>query len=416
MNLIESIRLALSALRSNKLRSLLTMLGIIIGVGAVIGVLAIGNGFQRFLDSQFNSIGVGVFYVAPFVDSKKADEVLRAQLSYADAEALMQPGAVPAVKTVAVSLSNQATVRSGQKQQSLPIRGVTPTEFTISNNTLGAGRYFDENDNQERARVAVIGQKVAETMLGGVQSALGQRLVINGVPFEVVGVLTTKQGGGPGGDPQRNVYVPYQTARARLFRNEISSRVDVSVISVQANDRSQVDTAIRQVTELLRQRHRLTYQNNDFTIISLDQIQASVGAILAGFSAFLGIIGSISLLVGGIGIMNIMLVSVTERTREIGLRKAVGARRSDILIQFLVEAVVLALLGGAIGVLLGFLLSLLGTVVLVSVFQAQGAQATVTLASVLLATAISMAIGVFFGLFPAMQASRLNPIEALRYE
>jgi putative ABC transport system permease protein len=257
---------------------------------------------------------------------------------------------------------------------------------------------------------------VAETMLGGVQSSLGQRLVINGVPFEVVGVLTTKQGGGPGGDPQRNVYVPYQTARARLFRNEISSRVDVSVISVQANDRSQVDTAIRQVTELLRQRHRLTYQNNDFTIISLDQIQASVGAILAGFSAFLGIIGSISLLVGGIGIMNIMLVSVTERTREIGLRKAVGARRSDILIQFLVEAVVLALLGGAIGVLLGFLLSLLGTVVLVSVFQAQGAQATVTLASVLLATAISMAIGVFFGLFPAMQASRLNPIEALRYE
>ena len=416
MNLLESVRLALSALRSNKLRSLLTMLGIIIGVGAVIGVLAIGNGFQRFLDSQFNSIGVGVFFVAPFVDSKKADEALRAQLSYADAEALMQPGVAPAVKTVSVSFNGDATVSSGQKRQNLSIQGVLPSEFTITSNTLGAGRYFDANDNQSSARVAVIGQWVAETMLGGVQSALGQRLVINGVQFEVVGVLTTKQGGGPGGDPQRIVYVPYQTARARLFRNQVSSRIDVSVVTIQAKDRSQVDAAIRQVTEVLRQRHRLTYQNNDFTIVSLDQIQASVGAILTGFSAFLGIIGSISLLVGGIGIMNIMLVSVTERTREIGLRKAVGARRSDILMQFLVEAVVLALLGGVIGVLLGFLLSLLGTFVLVVVFQAEGAQATVTLGSVLLATAISMAIGVFFGLFPAMQASRLNPIEALRYE
>jgi putative ABC transport system permease protein len=247
-------------------------------------------------------------------------------------------------------------------------------------------------------------------------SAVGQRITINGVGFEVVGVLTTKDAPGPGGDPQRAVTVPYHAARSWLFRNEISSRVDIGVMVVQARDASQVDAAIAQVTALLRQRHRLTYQDNDFTIINVAQIAATVNAIIGGFNAFLSLVASISLLVGGIGIMNIMLVSVSERTREIGLRKAVGARRWDILLQFLIEAIVLCLVGGALGIGVGYGLSFLGTFVLVNLFEAEGAQATVTLGAIVLATVISGTIGIFFGFWPALQAARLNPIDALRYE
>jgi putative ABC transport system permease protein len=219
---------------------------------------------------------------------------------------------------------------------------------------------------------------VAEQLFGTMGSAIGQRITINGVGFEVIGVLTTKEAAGPGGDPQEAVMVPYHAGRSWLFRNQISSRVDVGFMVVQARSADQVDAAIAQVTSLLRQRHRLTYQDNDFTIINVAQIAATVNAIIGGFNAFLSLVAGISLLVGGIGIMNIMLVSVSERTREIGLRKAVGARRWDILLQFLIEAIVLCLVGGAIGIGLGYVLSFAGTFVLVNLFEAEGAQATVT--------------------------------------
>ena len=417
MNILEACRIAIIALRSNKLRSLLTMLGIIIGVASVIGMLAIGAGFRTFLDQQFATFGVGVFYIGPFVDSRKADKALSAQLTSADVEALGQPGAAPAVKAVAYQWDGQLTVSSGNKRAQHSVTAVTPAFFSISKNDLGPGRLFYESENREAARVAVIGEDIANKYFGSAPLAIGQRLNVGGVGFDVIGVLVNKSsGGGPFGDPRLTVYIPYEAGKQRLFRNDMSARIDIQTATVQAVDATRTDEAIAQVTKLLRERHRLTYQDNDFTVIDLGQIAATVTGIITGFNAFLVTIGGISLLVGGIGISNIMLVSVAERTREIGLRKAVGAKRWDILQQFLIEAIVLCLIGGVLGILLGFGFALLGTFVLVNVFQAEGAVAQVTPTAVLLATGISALIGIAFGFFPALQASRLRPIEALRYE
>src|SRR5262249_11163948 len=216
----------------------------------------------------------------------------------------------------------------------------------------------------------------------------------DGTSFEVVGVLFTKPNLAGQGDPGQTVYVPYQTARNRLFRNQLSSQVDVSQITVKLRDLSRVDETLRQVTAVLRERHRLSYQSNDFVVESSEQVMAQFNQILIGFNVFLGVIGGISLLVGGIGIMNIMLVSVTQRTREIGLRKAVGARPRDILFQFLVEAIVLCLLGGALGIGLGYLLSFAGTYLLEGVFQMQGSRATVSSGSLVLATGVAAFVGI----------------------
>jgi putative ABC transport system permease protein len=421
MNIFEAFRVALTALRSNKLRAVLTMLGIIIGVGSVVGMLAIGNGFAQFLDQQFATLGSGSFYIYPGAFTRKINDTPPSRLTAADAEAILQPGAVPAVEAVAVVYSSNLSgadilVSAGQVRGTYSVSGVTPSYFTIGDNELGAGRYYTEEEERNGARVTLIGKQIAEKLFGGMSSAVGQRITLNGVTFEVIGVLSNDTNFGPNPNPSEWVFVPYRTARNRLFRNRLDAQVDVTQITVKAHSADQVDEAIEQVTALLRQRHRLTYQNNGFTIINPDQIAAVFNTVIGGFSAFLGMVGGISLLVGGIGIMNIMLVSVTERTREIGLRKAVGARRWDIMLQFLTEAVVLCLFGGALGIGLGYLLSLLGTFVLEGVFEAEGARATVTMGSIILATAVSTMIGVCFGFFPALQASRLNPIEALRYE
>lgn len=417
MSIIESIRIAFRALFTNKLRAALTMLGIVIGVGAVIGMLAMGNGFQNFLNGQFAQLGAGNFYVAPFIDSNRLDAINAARLTASDATALLAPGRAPAVENVAFEWSGNAQAVGASQRGSYEVRAISSSWFEVTPQDLAAGRLFDAQEDRERARVAVIGRTVAEQLYGGMGAAVGQRITLNGVGFSVIGVLATEEGSfSIGADPAEAVFVPYQTGLARLFRNQVSDQINVSIMTVKARSVPEIDAAISQVTNVLRAEHRLTYQDNDFSIINPEQIANQFNVVIGGFNAFLGLVAGISLLVGGIGIMNIMLVSVTERTREIGLRKAVGARQRDIMLQFLIEALVLCLVGGGLGIMLGYLLSFLGTFILINLFATEGAAATVSMANVLLATSISAAIGITFGFFPALQAARLNPIDALRTE
>ena len=409
MNILESFRIAFSSLMLNKVRALLTMVGIIIGVAAVVGILAIGNGLSQYFEKQFAQLGVGVFYITPTLDSAGADAGLAAQLSAADAAAIAAPGAAPAVNAVVIEYNGDGTVSAGGDRYVYPVKGITPNHFTISDNTLGAGRYYTDEEERRGDRVAVIGAEVAQALFGGNEAALGRRVTVNGVAFDVVGVLTTQNSQAIFNRPTETVYTPYNAVRQRLFRNQVDRRVDVEQLTIQAVDKDQIDVAIEQVTTLLRERHRLVGENNDFSVNNPEQQAQQAQASLIGLNAFLTVIAGISLLVGGIGIMNIMLVSVTERTREIGLRLAIGALEREVLLQFLIEAVALAALGGLIGIVLatGASIGLASLMQVPYLFNP-----TVNVVSFV----FSAGIGVLFGYFPARRAARMDPIEALRHE
>lgn len=416
MNLLEQIRLALRALSVNKLRSALTMLGIVIGVGAVITLLSVGQGVQNLIASQLQSIGTNLlFVVSGNLDDMSARPRGATGLTLADAEAIADPFNAPDVVAVAPELLNSAEVSYGKTSLRISVSGVTPEYSTVRNFPLAEGNFIDQTDVSTRARVAVLGSRIAERLFDEVGVyPIGATIKLNNIPFKVIGVLQSKGGtGGPGGNQDEVLMVPLSTAHQRLFPRSYNRRGEalVSVIYTQVVSEERMSAAADEIIALMRQRHNILFQDqDDFTVINQRDLLAIFGQITGVLTIFLGAIAGISLLVGGIGIMNIMLVSVTERTREIGLRKAVGAKRRNILMQFLIESVILALIGGVLGILLGAA-GALG----ISRLQSD-LTAVVTPQSVALATGFSAAVGLFFGIYPATRASRLNPIDALRYE
>jgi putative ABC transport system permease protein len=401
----RTARLALRALRRNKLRSSLTGLGIIIGVAAVVAMVAVGNGARAQIESKVSALGQNLLTV--FAGSSRSGGVngglgTGSNLTLADAEAMGKE--VPDVIAVSPEVRSAGQAIANGRNWSTQVSGESAQYLSIRSWSLAAGTIFTERDVRTAAKVAVIGSKTA-TQLFGSENPIGHVVRVKSIPFVIIGLLTSK-GAGMGGNNQDDILiVPYTTAMKRLTGDKYLKSVNLQISSAK-----RMATAQEQITNLLRQRHNLPVgRENDFSILNQKEIADTVGSISTIITLLLGSVAGISLLVGGIGIMNIMLVSVTERTREIGIRIAVGAQPQDILLQFLIEAITLSLLGGGIGVLCG-----VGAAQLTSVVA--GFNAIVSTGSVLLAFGVSAAIGIFFGFYPARRAAAMNPIEALRYE
>jgi len=422
-DLLENVRVALDGLLANKMRSTLTMLGVIIGVGAVIALMSIGEGAQASITEQINSIGSNLIFVGAGARGMGPVQEAggSASLTYEDALAIADPRNVPDAVAVAPEFGQNTQVIFGDENINVSVTGVTPEyPLAYSGIEVANGRFIEDKDVDGRGNVAVLGYQSAIDLFGGFDP-VGQKIKVampstgnggNGgkVSLTVVGVLAEQAGSGMS-DPNDEVFIPISTAQTKIFNGrDARGEIIVSSVSVVAASEEQADAVVDAITALLRGRHDIApNEDDDFFVMEQADMLEMVGQITGIMTAFLGAIAGISLLVGGIGIMNIMLVSVTERTREIGLRKAVGARKGDILIQFLLEAVALSVLGGLLGILLGMglgkLVDLTGLM-----------SSVVTLDSVLLAVGFSAAVGLFFGIYPANQAARLNPIEALRYE
>ncbi len=415
MNIVESVRIALRSLAANKLRAALTMLGIIIGVGAVITLMSIGRGAQAQIIASLQANGTNLLFVTPGATQQggvRAEAGTAQTLTLEDANALKDSAEAPSVAEVAPEFGSFAQLSyQGQNARSR-VTGVTPAYAAVRNTTVANGDWISESNVTARATVCVLGPTTASNLFGDLDP-VGQQLKINGVPFRVIGVTEPKGGTGFGSQDDV-VFMPITTVSARLFGGgRFRGQTQVSTISVQVVEASQIQPAISQISDILRQRHHITFGDDDFRVTSLDDILKTLTQITDTLTLFLGGIAAISLVVGGIGIMNIMLVSVTERTREIGIRKAIGAKKRDILVQFLTEAVVLSVTGGTIGIAIGWSLSRL----ISGVNLGSGTiNAVVDLDAVLLATLFSTAIGLFFGIYPAYRAGSLNPIDALRYE
>ncbi len=403
------LRVAVSSLAAHTMRSILTMLGIVIGVAAVIALVAVGKGAQAQVVSQFQSLGsnlVTVTAMPSFGFSQSGLQQSSRTLTMNDVNAIQS--LATSVSLVAPLYSTNATVTYGGSTTSTTINGVTAAYATVRNTTVSRGRFLTQEDNDNMAMVVILGTSVVEDLFGSSDvNAVGETVRINRQNYEVIGVLKSKGQSGPQNQDDV-ILMPLRTAQLKLGGAGTNS---VRSINLQVRTADEMDLAQAQVTAILRTLHGLaTGADNDFLVQNQADILSSVEETSGTFTTLLGSIAAISLLVGGIGIMNIMLVSVTERTREVGLRKAVGAKRGDILVQFLTEAIVISVLGGVIGVVLG----VVGAQVITPLLGSS--QAVVTSQSVALALAVSLGIGVFFGLYPANRAASLNPIDALRYE
>lgn len=408
MTLWQSFLEALESLSANKMRAALTILGIVIGVAAVIAMVSVGRGAQNTITDSIQGIGTNLL----FVFRGGSEDVRNPKpITLGDAEAIADPFQAPSVAAVAPALQGSAEISFGGESTTTSLLGITPEYEYVRNYQVTEGEFINEEHMLGQASIVLLGPEVAKTLFGRTEGLVGETVRIEGQPFRVIGVLEAKGGSGFA-NVDDQAFVPFSTAQTRLIRRSTRDRVDMLIVS--AVDSKSVPSASEEIAQILRTRHRTEIGADDFTILTQEDFLDVAGTITNVLTIFLGGIAAISLLVGGIGIMNIMLVSVTERTREIGLRKAVGAHKSDIMIQFLTESSVLSLIGGLIGIALGWAIAM----VVGQIANANNApiNPSIGLDIVLIATLFSTAVGLFFGLYPANRAANLEPVEALRYE
>jgi len=401
----EIVMVAFQAIRANKLRSVLTALGIVIGVGAVITMVALGSGAQKAVQDRIQSLGTNLLSIFPgrsFMRGVAVSFETRANLTIDDATALAR--GTTALRAVVPELSRNLQVQYGNQNNNVRILGTTANYAGVNNFTVMAGGMFTQGQDEGRQRVAVLGASIPTMFNVNPVAMIGQAIQIRGISFEIVGVLNAKGTGGFDNQDER-ILIPLQTAQYRIFGSD-----RVSTITVQVGNPDSVNIAMLEIERVLRRTHQIRPGvDNDFQIRNRMDFLTTLEETSQTFTFLLAGIAAVSLLVGGIGIMNIMLVSVTERTREIGTRKALGATRKNIMLQFLVEAVTLCMLGGIIGILLGA-----GTAIAMA--RLAGWNTLVSPMSVIVAFAFSAGVGIFFGLWPARRAASLDPIDALRYE
>lgn len=400
----ESILIALAGLKANKLRAMLTMLGIIIGVGAVIAMVSIGMGVKDKVSASIAGLGSNLLVVTPgAAKTGGSRQAAGSSITLNEKDALAIAQEVSGINLVAPSVSRSYQVVFGNQNWTTNVQGTTPDILGVRNYNMEEGVFFSTQDVETRARVAVLGKTVADSLFNG-GTAVGQTIRINNAPFRVVGVLEEK-GESAGGNQDDTVIIPLKTAQERLM-----GITYVQSINIQAAGTDVINQAQADVTTLLRARHKLVGSiPDDFTVRNMVAVMATADETTSMITSLLAVVAGLSLLVGGIGIMNIMLVSVTERTREIGIRKALGARYSNILLQFLIEAVVISVTGGVIGICLGIGASY-------AISSVAGWKTIISSLAIVAAFGFSVMIGLFFGIYPARKAALLDPIDALRYE